>query len=96
MQEFISYWMNRQFYNKNGLYLESLNSTIKESSPTIVILSLSCSLTLKVNVNGIWSVQIIFKQFSFKNNCHSLPSMFAVEISFNDSSHSDNAVRNIM
>ena len=44
--------MNREFYNKNGLPLESLNSTIKESSPTIVILSLRCSLTLKVNANG--------------------------------------------
>ena len=44
--------MNRQFYNKNGLSLESFNSTIKESSPTIIILSLSCNLTLKVNANG--------------------------------------------
>ena len=52
MQEFISYRMNRQSYNENGLSLESLNSTIKESSPTIVILSLRYSLRLKVNANG--------------------------------------------
>ena len=52
MQEFISYRMNRQSYNENGLSLESLNSTIKESSPPIVILSLRYSLRLKVNANG--------------------------------------------
>ena len=44
--------MNRQSYNENGLSLESLNSTIKESSSTIVILSLRYSLRLKVNANG--------------------------------------------